>query len=175
MILKHIKIFRKIATGKGDDYTTGYLLDYPYFKESYKMIAIDSSKQQALGADPRTIQQINFTWNLDRAGNTTVFFIIEKAKETLKLSNWQLNILKPGIKNKIEVVLRLSSNLISNSHDKINFPQKTEGEYLGRILIPLLKIGLPSMKNVIKPLAKRVWIPLGLIAVASAADAGIRS
>ena len=61
MILKHIKIFRKIATGKGDDYTTGYLLDYPYFKESYKMIAIDSSKQQALGADPRTIQQINFT------------------------------------------------------------------------------------------------------------------
>ena len=40
------------------------------------MIAIDLSKQQALDADPRTIQQINFTTNLDRAGNTAMFFII---------------------------------------------------------------------------------------------------
>ena len=47
------------------------------------MIAVDLSKQQALDADPRTIQQINFTANLDRVGNTTVFFIIEKAKETV--------------------------------------------------------------------------------------------
>ena len=38
---------RKIATGQGDDYTTGCLLDYPYFKDSYKMIAVDLSKQQA--------------------------------------------------------------------------------------------------------------------------------
>ena len=45
------------------------------------MIAIDLSKQQALDADPRAIQQINFTANLDRAGNTTMFFIIEQAKE----------------------------------------------------------------------------------------------
>ena len=45
------------------------------------MIAIDLSKQQALDADPRAIQQINFTVNLDRAGNTTMFFIIEEAKE----------------------------------------------------------------------------------------------
>ena len=74
---------RKIATGKGDDYTTGCLLDYPYFKENYKMIAIDLSKQQALDADPRKIQQINFTANLDRAGNTTIFFIIEQEKETI--------------------------------------------------------------------------------------------
>ena len=74
---------RKIAIGKGDDYTTGCLLDYPYFKENYKMIAIDLSKQQALDADPRKIQQINFTANLDRAGNTTIFFFIEKAKETI--------------------------------------------------------------------------------------------
>ena len=44
---------RKIATGKGDDYTTGCLLDYPYFKDSYKMIDVDLSKQQALDADPR--------------------------------------------------------------------------------------------------------------------------
>ena len=63
---------RKIATGQGDDYTTGCLLDYPYFADTYKMIAVDLSKQQALDADPRAIQQINFTANLDRAGNTRI-------------------------------------------------------------------------------------------------------
>ena len=74
---------RKIATGQGDDYTTGCLLNYPYFKNHYKMITIDLSKQQALDADRRAIQQINFTENLDRNGNTTMFFITEKAKETV--------------------------------------------------------------------------------------------
>ena len=73
---------RRTATGQGDDFTTGCLLDYSYFKENSKMIAIDLSKQQALDADPRAIQQINFTANLDRVGNTTMFFIIEQAKET---------------------------------------------------------------------------------------------
>ena len=52
---------RKNATGKGDDYTTGCLLDYSYFKDHYKMVPIDLSKQQALDADPRAIEQINFT------------------------------------------------------------------------------------------------------------------
>ena len=80
---KIYKNIRKIATGKGDDYTTGCLLDYPYFKENYKMIAIDLSRQNELDADPRAIQQINSTANLDRAGNTTIFFIIEEAKETV--------------------------------------------------------------------------------------------
>ena len=47
------------------------------------MIAIDLSKQQAPDADPRAIQKINFTTNLDRPGNTTMFFIIEEAKETV--------------------------------------------------------------------------------------------
>ena len=47
---------RKIATGQVDDYTTGCLLDFSYFKDHYKMIAIDLSKQQALDADPREIQ-----------------------------------------------------------------------------------------------------------------------
>ena len=73
---------RKIATGKGDDYTTGCLLNYPYFKENFKIIAIDLSKQQSLDADLRAIEQINFTTNLNRAGNTTMLFIIEEAKET---------------------------------------------------------------------------------------------
>ena len=87
---KTCKNIRKIATGQGDDYRTGCLLDYPYFKNHYKMIALDLSRQQALDADPRVIQQINFTViqqidfiNLDRNGNTSMFFIIEKAKETV--------------------------------------------------------------------------------------------
>ena len=74
---------RKIATGQGDDYTTGCLLDYTYFKKYYKMIAIDLSKQQALDADPKAIQQINFTANLDRPNNTRFYFILEEAKETV--------------------------------------------------------------------------------------------
>ena len=74
---------RKIATGQGDDYTTGCLLDYPYFKDTYKMIAVDLSRQQVLDADPRAIQQINFTANLDRAGNTRIYFILAETKETI--------------------------------------------------------------------------------------------
>ena len=74
---------RKIATGQGDDYTIGSLLDYPYFTNTYKMIPIDLSKQHALDPDPRAIQQINFTANLNRAGNTRVHFILEEAKETI--------------------------------------------------------------------------------------------
>ena len=81
--MKHENI-RKLATGQGDDYKTGSLLDYSYFKENCKMIAIYISKQHA-DADPRqlAIQQINFMANLDRAGNTTMFCAIEVAKETV--------------------------------------------------------------------------------------------
>ena len=74
---------RKVATGQGDDYTTGCLLDYIYFKNDYKMIVVDLNKHQALDADPKAIQQINFTANLDRAGNTRIYFILEEAKETV--------------------------------------------------------------------------------------------
>ena len=74
--LKTYENIRKTATGKGDDDTTGCLLDYSYFKDYFK------SKKQVLDADPRAIQQIYFTANLDRAGNTTMFFIIKEAKET---------------------------------------------------------------------------------------------
>ena len=61
---------RKIASDQGDDYATSCLLDYSYIKDTYKMIAVDLSKQQALEADPTAIQQINFTSNLDGEGNT---------------------------------------------------------------------------------------------------------
>ena len=67
--IKTYENIRKIATGQGDDHATGCLLDYHYFRDNYKMIAIDLSKQQALDADG--------------AGNTTMFFIIEEAKETV--------------------------------------------------------------------------------------------
>ena len=76
------KTIRKITIGQGDDYTTDCLLDYTYFKKYYNMIAIDLSKQQALDADPRGIQQINFRANLDRDGNTRIYLILEEAKET---------------------------------------------------------------------------------------------
>ena len=66
---------------KGNDYTTVCLLDY-HFKNCYKVVAIDSSKQQALDADLKAIQQINFTEYLDWAKSATMFFIIEEAKET---------------------------------------------------------------------------------------------
>ena len=56
---------RKIATGQVDDYITVCLLNYNYFNNHYKMIAIDLRKQQALDADPKAMQQINFTANLD--------------------------------------------------------------------------------------------------------------
>ena len=73
---------RKIATGQGDDYTTGCLLDYPYFKDNYKIIAVDLSKQQALAADPRSIQQINLEEDNTRLtnleeDNTRIYFILE--------------------------------------------------------------------------------------------------
>ena len=123
----------------------------------------------------------------------------------VKLSNSQLNRLKSAIKDKTEVVLRLSSNMIGDN--ETNFPHKLlltnrqvanlckafvnylsidtklsktqlskmiqSGGFLGRLLGPLLKTGLPLIKNVIKPLATCVLIPLGLTVAASAADARI--
>ena len=74
---------RKITTGQGDDYTTGCLLDHSYFKDHYKMIAIDLSKQKTLDANERAIQQINFKANLEIDQNTTMFLITEQAKETV--------------------------------------------------------------------------------------------
>ena len=123
------------------------------------MIATDLSKKQAIDADPRIIQQINFIPNLERARNTILFFITEEAKETVldfsqgtlkvlkifftewfnfyqykitqynslnvNLSNSQLNKLKSAIKNETEAILKLSSNMASNSDDETNFPHKS--------------------------------------------------
>ena len=60
-VIKTLGDIGKITTGQGDDYTTGYLLDYSCFNKHYKMIAIDLRKQQALDANPKAIQKINVT------------------------------------------------------------------------------------------------------------------
>ena len=65
---------QKIVTSQWDDYTTGCLLDYNYFKNYYKMIAIDLSNIHALDADLKEIQQLNFIGN--QAQQATIFFII---------------------------------------------------------------------------------------------------
>ena len=74
---------RKIATGQGCDYTTGCLLNYIHFRNNYKKIVVDLSKQHVLDADPKAIQQTNFTPNLDRPGNTRIFFILVEVKKTV--------------------------------------------------------------------------------------------
>ena len=72
---------RKIATGKGDNYANGCLLDYDYFKKNYQLIAVDLCKQRELDADPRAIQQIEFIGI--RKTRSNVFTILEKSKETI--------------------------------------------------------------------------------------------
>ena len=102
---------------------------------------------------------------------------------SMNLSNSQLNKLKSAIKNESEVVLRLSSNMIRDDETYLSADIKLlktqiskmiqSAGFLGRLLGPLLKTGLPLIKIVIKPLAKSVLISLGLTAAASEADAGI--
>ena len=72
---------RKITTGKGDDFTTGCLLDYDYFLKHYQLVAINLSKQKELHADPRSNQQIEFSCILDT--NSQVCTVLEKSKETI--------------------------------------------------------------------------------------------
>ena len=72
---------RNIATRKGDNYATGCLLDYDYFKKNYQLITVDLSKQRELDADPQTIQQIEFIGMLKIRSN--VFTILEKSRETI--------------------------------------------------------------------------------------------
>ena len=74
---------KKIPAGQGDDQINGCLLDFNYFNNYYKIISVDLSEQQALDADPKAIQQINFTANLDRNADTAMFFITEETKGTI--------------------------------------------------------------------------------------------
>ena len=72
---------KKVMIGKGEDYTTGSLLHYNYFKEHYKLVAVDLSKQKELDADPRAIQQIKFKYILGTS--STIYWVLEKTKETI--------------------------------------------------------------------------------------------
>ena len=76
-------IIWKITTGQGDDYAAICLLGYYYFSKYYKRIAINLSKQQALDAGPKALQQIDLTGNLARDSNvnTTIIFFIEEVKK----------------------------------------------------------------------------------------------
>ena len=72
---------KKVMIGKGEDYTTGSLLDYNYFNKHYKLVAVDLSKQKELDADPRAIQQTEFKYMLEV--NSTICWVLEKSKETI--------------------------------------------------------------------------------------------
>ena len=72
---------KKVIFGKGEDYTTGSLLDYNYFDKHYKLVAVDLSKQKELDADPRAIQQIELKYMLET--NSTIYWVLEKSKETI--------------------------------------------------------------------------------------------
>ena len=83
----------------------------------------------------------------------------------LLLTNRQVSNLHKGFVNYFSANIKLSKTQLSK--------MLQSGDFLGRLLCPLLKTGLPLIKNVIKLLAKSVLIPLGLTAAASAADVGI--
>ena len=72
---------KKVMIGKREDYPTGSLLDYNYFKEHYKLVAVNLSKQKELDPDPRAIQQIEFKYMLET--NSTIYWVLEKSKETI--------------------------------------------------------------------------------------------
>ena len=78
-LIKQYEKVRKISTGQGDDYTTVCLLDYVYFKDDLRLITADLSKQKALDPDPKAIQQIIFTGQVDDEA-LTVFYILEQSK-----------------------------------------------------------------------------------------------
>ena len=84
-LIKQYDEVRKVSTGQGDNYTTSCFLDYACFKDNYKLIAVDLSKQKALDADPRAIQQIVFQGVVGSENNTKMrlYTILEKSKETV--------------------------------------------------------------------------------------------
>ena len=83
---------KKVMIGKGEDYTTGSLLDYDYFIKHYKSIAVDLSKQKELDADPRAIQQIEFKFMLEGANISTIYWVLKKSK-LITLAKNKLNMI----------------------------------------------------------------------------------
>ena len=84
--IKQYDEVRKVSTGQGNDYTTGCLLDFLYFEKNYRLIVADLSKQKALDADPKAIQQIIFTGKIKSTVSNTrviIYYILEQSKETI--------------------------------------------------------------------------------------------
>ena len=85
--IKQYNEIRKISAEQGDDYTTGCVLDFAYFdKKNYRLIAVDLSKQKALDADSRAMQQIIFTGKIrgtEENTRVTIYYILEESKETI--------------------------------------------------------------------------------------------
>ena len=110
---KKLKLVKAIITQLGV---------YPYFEKYYNLVPIDLSKQQALDADSKAIQQIGFTGNLQWDGNTTISFIIKKAKETVfrlfkryrsLLSDTQFSRIRKAFANGSSVNIIFSSTQLS--------------------------------------------------------------
>ena len=91
-LIKQYDEIRKISIGQGDDYTSGFLFDFAYFKNNHKLIVADLSKQKVLDVDPRAIQQIIFTGTASEA--TVIHYVYEKSNKTiLKFSEGTTNVL----------------------------------------------------------------------------------
>ena len=84
-MIKQCDEVRNASTGQGDDYKTDSFLDYAYFKDNYKLVAVDLSKQKTLDADSRAIQQIVFLGVVRGDENKTIslYTILEQSKETI--------------------------------------------------------------------------------------------
>ena len=84
-LIKQYDEIRKVSIGQGDDYATGCLLDYAYFKDNYRLITADLSKQKTLDADPRTTQQTVFQEAVEGADDTKIRLctILKQSKETV--------------------------------------------------------------------------------------------
>ena len=84
-LIKQYDKGKKVFTGQGNGYTTGCLLDYAYFKDNYRLIAVDLSKQKTLDVDPRAIQQIIFQGVSREADDTKIrlYTVLGKSKETV--------------------------------------------------------------------------------------------
>ena len=98
-------VLAKVSTGYGDDYTTDFLLDYAYFKDNYRLIAVYLSKQKALYADPRVIQWIVFQGAVGGNDNTKIrlYIILKQSNETmLEFSKWTGKVLQLHINGWIQ-------------------------------------------------------------------------
>ena len=100
-LIKQYDEVRETSTGQGDDYTTGCLLGFAYFKKNYKLIAAYLSKQKVLDADSRAIQQINFIGKTSQAA--IIYYTYEKSEKTiLQVSKGTTKVLKLHINGRVQ-------------------------------------------------------------------------